>query len=186
MGAVAVARVGVCQPQGQLARPRTPARPSPLGGVWRLGVVEGELGARREWGERRKGGRRAARAHVAVPTLQSMLGMLGQLGVAGCGWTPGQGATVHNVVGVARGGRRNGLHVVAVVMVVRGRGLPTTRVAVLSMQGLDLGVPPSLGGGVWGRAPRSGGRHGGGVEWSRGDNGAGGFGALAPKQGAQE
>ena len=111
-------------------------------------VVESVLGGRRVGGERRKRGRwGAAHGHVAVPTLQqSMLGV-GQLGVAVCVWRPpGQGATVCDVVvvGVAGCGRGDGLHVVAVVMVVWGRGLTTAHVAVLGVQGLDLGMPPSL------------------------------------------
>lgn len=91
--------------------------------------------------------------------------------------------------------RGYGLCMEAMVVVVRGRRLSTDTVAgsvaVLGVQGLDLGRSPALRRAQRGRGQRwrpscSRRGHRGGVRWPRGDNRARRFGSLAPKQGTQE
>lgn len=146
---------------------------------------------------RRKGGREACAhvAHAPVATLQSMLGdrlVLGGRGGVGerSTW---QGNTLKRMVHLT--GCRHGLRVVAMVVVVRGWRLPNDTVAgsvaVLGVQGLDLGRSPSLSRAQGGRGKRrrsscSRRGHRGGVRWPRGDDRARGFGSFAPKQGTQE
>lgn len=138
-------RVGVRQSQRRFAWHG--ARPDRVCG---LCVVQGELGVLGMLGVRRKGGR-TAHSYVAVATLHAMLGKLGEmgqlleLGVRGAKRrATGERPSLKDMRGHAPSwqGRRASLDVVAMVMVVGRRGLHGGRVAVLSMQGLDLGRAP--------------------------------------------
>ncbi len=181
-------------------RERRLADGTPSGRVCGLRVEERKLRMRGEWGVRRKGGREAGAhiAHAPVATLQSMLGDRLVRGVhGGVGVRPSrQGDSLKSMEALLLLPRRRyGLCMEAMVVVVRGRRLPTDTVAgsmaVLGVQGLDLGRPPSLSRAQRGRGQRwwpscSRWGHRGGVGWPRGDNRTRRFGSFAPKQGAQE
>lgn len=135
-------------------RERWLADGAPSGRVCGLRVKERKLRMRGEWGVRRKGGREAGAhdahvAHAPVATLQSMLGdrlVRGVRGGVGV-WPSRQGDPLKSMEALLPR-RGYGLCMEAMVVVVRGRRLPTDTVAgsvaVLGVQGLDLGRSPSL------------------------------------------
>lgn len=171
---------------------------APSGRVCGLCVKQRKLWMRGEWGVRRKGGREAGAhvGHAPVATLQSMLGDRLVWAVrGGVGVRPSRQGDPLKSMETLLPRRGYGLRMEAMMVVVRGRRLPTDTVAgsvaVLGVQGLDLGRPPALcraqrrrGQRWWPSCSRWG--HRGGVGWPRGDNRTRCFGSLAPKQGAQE
>lgn len=183
---------GVRDGQRQLAAATRPPRP-------RLGVVESLRGSGRDRGvgrERWRGNEAKVVAWVLGDAVCQPLMLLGMRGsAAGRGLPLGGGEPVREGVVL-----RHALHMVAVVVMVRrrrwrlrlllrmprGSASCTVAVAVLGVQGLELGRPPSqtagpssparvgrseVGrwGGAWGRGGRVGdGRGGGGVVgWRR-------------------
>lgn len=94
------------------------------------------------WGQRRRGA-----GHIAVAALLHRL--IGQLlleqGVRRSGRsTPGEGPSLKRMVGSGHMAWDGHLHVISMMMVVRGRRLTKVVVTVLGVQGLDFGRPTGV------------------------------------------